>query len=158
MYNKSEQFKFKLEKKYWDLEKCRESQKKDETLRHKSFVYMYQTMCIISFAKKKFCSVYVCAFVQHTQWTKIKNLVRKNIHKNIVSYAFNFADLITFLHFSLLCNMKVFKNLVKCSKGQLISKCLFGVFTFFQKTNENQSSNVRSVRLFVFLKKHRLEK
>ena len=23
------------------------------------------------------------------------------------------------------------------AKGQLISKCLFGVFTFFQKTNEN---------------------
>ena len=153
--DKFEQKIIQIGKNYWDLETCRKSQK---TLRHKSFVYMYQTMCIISFAKKKFCSVYVCAFVQHTQWTKIKNLVRKNIHKNIVSYAFNFADLITFLHFSLLCNMKVFKNLVKCSKGQLISKCLFGVFTFFQKTNENQSSNVRSVRLFVFLKKHRLEK
>ena len=25
-------------------------------------------------------------------------------------------------------------------KGQLISKCLFGVFTFFQKTNENKSN------------------
>ena len=25
------------------------------------------------------------------------------------------------------------------SKGQVISKCLFGVFTFFQKTNENKS-------------------
>ena len=25
-------------------------------------------------------------------------------------------------------------------KGQLISKCLFGVFNFFQKTNENKSN------------------
>ena len=27
------------------------------------------------------------------------------------------------------------------TKGQLISKCLFGVFTFFQKTNENKSTS-----------------
>ena len=26
-------------------------------------------------------------------------------------------------------------------KGQLISKCLFGVFTFFQKTNKNKSTS-----------------
>ena len=26
------------------------------------------------------------------------------------------------------------------SKGQLISKCIFGVFNFFQKTNENKST------------------
>ena len=25
-------------------------------------------------------------------------------------------------------------------KGQLISKCIFGVFNFFQKTNENKST------------------
>ena len=31
------------------------------------------------------------------------------------------------------------KNFVN-SKGQLISKCLFGVFNFFQKTNENKST------------------
>ena len=28
----------------------------------------------------------------------------------------------------------------KYAKGQLISKCLFGVFNFFQKTNENKSN------------------
>ena len=35
-------------------------------------------------------------------------------------------------------------------KGQLISKCHFGVFTFFQKTNENKStsSKVEFVRSF----------
>ena len=27
-----------------------------------------------------------------------------------------------------------------CTKGQLISECLFGVFNFFQKTNENKST------------------
>ena len=34
--------------------------------------------------------------------------------------------------------------------GQLISKCLFGVFTFFQETNENKStsSEVEFVRSF----------
>ena len=26
-------------------------------------------------------------------------------------------------------------------KGQLISKCLYGVFTFFQKTNKNKSTS-----------------
>ena len=41
-------------------------------------------------------------------------------------------------------------NLKGCAKGQLISKCLFGVFTFFQKTNENKStsSKVEFVRSF----------
>ena len=28
-----------------------------------------------------------------------------------------------------------------CTEGQLTSKCLFGVFTFFQKTKENKSSS-----------------
>ena len=36
------------------------------------------------------------------------------------------------------------------SKGQLISKCLFGVFNFLQKTNENKShsSKIEFVRSF----------
>ena len=39
---------------------------------------------------------------------------------------------------------------VKIVKGQLILKCLLGVFTFFQKTNENKStrSKVKLVRSF----------
>ena len=43
----------------------------------------------------------------------------------------------------------VWLHLCSC-KGQLISKCLFGVFTFFQKTNENKStsSKVKFVRSF----------
>ena len=49
------------------------------------------------------------------------------------------------------------KNFVKMhasllSKGQLISKCLFGVFNFLQKMNKNKlrfhSSKVKFVRLF----------
>ena len=32
------------------------------------------------------------------------------------------------------------KNKCKVTKGQLISKCLFGVFNFFQKTNKNKST------------------
>ena len=44
----------------------------------------------------------------------------------------------------------VTKERKKCSTGQLISKCLFGVFTFFQKTNkiESASSKVEFVRSF----------
>ena len=34
------------------------------------------------------------------------------------------------------------------TKGQLISKCLFGIFTFFQKPNENKSTSSK-VELFV---------
>ena len=30
------------------------------------------------------------------------------------------------------------------AKGQIISKCLFGVFNFFQKTNENKSHSSRN--------------
>ena len=38
------------------------------------------------------------------------------------------------------------------SKGQLISKCLFGVFNFFQKTNENKlSSGIVVVKLNSFV-------
>ena len=46
---------------------------------------------------------------------------------------------------------EILKNLFrKNCKGQLISKCLFGVFTFFQTTNENKStsSKVKFVRSF----------
>jgi hypothetical protein len=37
---------------------------------------------------------------------------------------------------------------LRLAKGQLISKCLLGVFTFFQKTNKNKltSSKVEFVR------------
>ena len=47
-------------------------------------------------------------------------------------------------------NYKIFTVDLTLSKGQLISKCLFGVFTFFQKTNENKStsSKVEFVRSF----------
>ena len=44
-----------------------------------------------------------------------------------------------------------FGQIVLClTKGQLISKCLFGVFTFFQKTKKNKStsSKVEFVRSF----------
>ena len=45
---------------------------------------------------------------------------------------------------------KIFTVDLTLTKGQLISKCLFGVFTFFQKTNENKSksSKVEFVRSF----------
>ena len=33
------------------------------------------------------------------------------------------------------------QTIQRFTKGQLISKCLFGVFTFFQKTNENKSTS-----------------
>ena len=35
----------------------------------------------------------------------------------------------------------VTKERKKCSTGQLISKCLFGVFTIFQKTDKNKSKS-----------------
>ena len=45
------------------------------------------------------------------------------------------------------------------AKGQLISKCLFGVFTFFQKTNENKSTSSKNEFVCSFFwKKRRLEK
>ena len=39
---------------------------------------------------------------------------------------------------------------IEFGKGQIIWKCLFGVFTFSQETNENKStsSTVEFVRLF----------
>ena len=47
-------------------------------------------------------------------------------------------------------NYKLRNQMQHIFKGQLISKCLFGVFTFFQKTNENKltSSKVGYVRSF----------
>ena len=49
-----------------------------------------------------------------------------------------------------LCAWPAEKSEPLLAKGQLISKCLFGVFTFFQKTNENKStsSKVEFVRSF----------
>ena len=48
------------------------------------------------------------------------------------------------------CLLGSFSTCTKLAKGQLISKCLFYVFTFFQKTNENKStiSKVEFVRSF----------
>ena len=33
------------------------------------------------------------------------------------------------------------QKMCEITKGQLISKCIFGVFTFLQKTNENKSTS-----------------
>ena len=44
------------------------------------------------------------------------------------------------------------------TKGQIISKCLFGVFNFFQKTNEYTShSSKNRIHSFVFWKNSRLD-
>ena len=49
---------------------------------------------------------------------------------------------------SLLHNLNFFDRKIGSwtylSKGQLISKCLFGVLTFFQKTNENKSTSSKT--------------
>ena len=37
-----------------------------------------------------------------------------------------------------------FGNFKMSTKGQLISKYLFGVFSFFRKTNENTSDSIRN--------------
>ena len=37
------------------------------------------------------------------------------------------------------------------SKGQIISKCLFGVFNFFQKTNKNTSHTSKTELIHSFL-------
>ena len=39
-------------------------------------------------------------------------------------------------------NQKIQK--ISSAKGQLISKCPFGVFNFFQKTNENMSHSSKN--------------
>ena len=49
------------------------------------------------------------------------------------------------------CFTGIAASICSCTtNGQLILKCLFGVFTFFQKTNENKStsSKVEFVRSF----------
>ena len=40
--------------------------------------------------------------------------------------------------------LKYVNILLQTVKGQLISICLYGVFTFFQKTNENKSTSSRT--------------
>ena len=80
-----------------------------------------------------------------------------NIHRysqNLPSVALRSTADDTLLELCLVVNFK--KSLL--IKGQLISKSLFGVFTFFQKTNENKSTNSET-NLFVCLwKKCRHEK
>ena len=39
------------------------------------------------------------------------------------------------------CLSLVLARVILGAKGQLISKCLVGIFTFFQKTNENKSTS-----------------
>ena len=41
---------------------------------------------------------------------------------------------------------------LKCEEFQLISKCLFGAFTFFQKTNENKSTSTFLVKSNLFVR------
>ena len=54
-------------------------------------------------------------------------------HQNISLFLFWMMTKICLIQLSWLRLVKV------VFKGQLISKCLFGVFNFFQKTNENTS-------------------
>ena len=51
-------------------------------------------------------------------------------------YLFCFCTAIWTTYFSYVCVFLV--------KGQIISKCLFGVFNFFQKTNENTSNSSKN--------------
>ena len=41
-------------------------------------------------------------------------------------------------------------NYTAITKSQLISKCLFGVFTFFQKTDESMSTSSKVEFVFLF--------
>ena len=41
-------------------------------------------------------------------------------------------------------NLNKSEELVTNTKGQIISKCLFGVFNFFQKTNKNKSHSSKN--------------
>ena len=47
-------------------------------------------------------------------------------------------------------NIKNRMKLLKVIKGQLISKCLFGDFNFFQKTNENTSHSCKNELVLSF--------
>ena len=60
----------------------------------------------------------------------------RSLHKN---NNFWFLKLTTCFYESYCTTRKEQARLLPIAKGQLISKCLFGVFNFFQKTNKNTS-------------------
>ena len=65
--------------------------------------------------------------------------------------------IVLFVNSMFFLNHFIYTVIKLLGKGQLISKCLFGVFTFFQKLNENTSTSSKVESVFS-LKKRWLEK
>jgi hypothetical protein len=58
-------------------------------------------------------------------------------HEKLVHMILNFGSILMDVIVSLTLEMVIFVCTKLSYKGHLISKCLFGVFNFLQKTNEN---------------------
>ena len=87
------------------------------------YVYVSSTVqCSVNFNfDQKICGRYRSGALQSRTW--VKALGTFLLHENSSLFTKNFLE-----------------KLCRVVKGQLISKCLFGVFNFFQKTNENKST------------------
>ena len=66
---------------------------------------------------------------------------KRNSTKSTLRRSFDQISFVTRAQYLQIKSISVWNYLFfQITKGQLISKCLFGVFTFFQKTNENKST------------------
>ena len=89
------------------------------------------------------------AYFERKKYILNKNILFAHFYVNQL----NSADRNSNFVIVLLWKVRYFSKMAEIFniKGQLISKCLFGVFTFFQKMNENKStsSKVEFVRSFL---------
>ena len=75
--------------------------------------------------------------MQHTLAVTFSQKKLHNLSQQIQKLEFRFVN-----RSGLGCTLIVF--LQKVAKGQRISKCLFGIFSFFQKTYENTSHSSKN--------------
>ena len=80
-------------------------------------------------------------------WGSMDHLLRNHCklttsQKSLPGQVFNQFDFLNLLCYNLWIKASVIWQFFSplCFKGQLISKCIFGAFKFFQKTNENKST------------------
>ena len=117
--------------------------------------------------KKLFCNVtkmkpiflyttYVTECLLGCNWPMIhlseirKKQVLKHIKKKIGSK--DFRRRVQSVRYIFEKSIHLAQNYAPCPilKGQLISKCLFGVFKFFQKTNKNSSHSIKNEFIHLF--------
>ena len=87
------------------------------------------------FSRQNYMDHVDCCYATPVMWGD--TIFQKKWSKYLATYLQIWVKLNPFRHIQ----NRIWIITFHCTKGQLISKCHFGAFTFFQKTNKNKSTS-----------------